>query len=588
MAEEKRKMSPETEAIIDRLKREGQLTRNSEGNSIKSIKMNLEKFTEAFSAIQTNTAETAKILSDSFVDSSTEVIKKVDETLTDMTDEQKAAELQRRKDVQAQAVKDKENAREKGSAEIGLKNILSKGLGKISDGFAAVKKDPWGSLLNIGKWAIIVPVLVGAIKGVLDLIFGENKMAEVYTKIADSKFIKALSSSSWGTITAGLLAFVGIKWLAMKSALMLAAKVMSMGSGAAAAAGGGGPLAPGRTVKDGDGKDGKKPGKSKSKFRLGKSGKIGLVVAGGVGLYSLLAGGEEEDEIPLEDELAQINKDADAKELEVKENILDNFEKERVTVTDALVEATVAGGLGAFGGPVAAGIAATSSLAFSGVMRLGQGVNDYFNDIDELSNETESLIRDEQKKLEDITDPAERAAKLAETNAALQAERDRIAEEAGAVDTTLAELQALKEGGKNSIGFYKRGNQSINERRLNRMIEDAEEQRVLFQKQMSNADIILQSRQPADVAVADVPVAATENVEILPSTVERDIKQAIADKGGAPVNITNHYYNKGGDTVLTQQSDNRIASNSNKSVLYNGAGGGGNIGSGSLPTGAHA
>ena len=586
MAEEKKKMSPETEAIIDRLKREGQLTRNSEGNSIKSIKMNLEKFTEAFSAIQTNTAETAKILSDSFVDSSTEVIKKVDETLTDMTDEQKAAELQRRKDVQAQAVKDKENAREKGSAEIGLKNILSKGLGKISDGFAAVKKDPWGTLLNIGKWAIIVPILVGAIKGVLDLIFGENKMAEIYAKIADSKFIKALRSNSWATITAGLLTFVGIKWLAMKTAMMAAAKVMSMGSGAAAAAGGGGPLAPGRTVKDGDGKDGKKPGKSKSKFRLGKSGKIGLVVAGGVGLYSLLAGGEDEDEIALEDELAQINKDAGAKELEVKENILDNFEKERVTVTDALVEATVAGGFGALGGGfVGAGIAATGSLAFSGITRLGQGVNDYFNDIDELSNETESLIRDEQKKLEDITDPAERAAKLAETNAALQAERDRIAEEAGAVDTTLAELQALKEGGKNSIGFYKRGNQSINERRLNRMIEDAEEQRVLFQKQMSNADIILESRQPADVAV---PVATTENVEILPSTVERDIKQAIADKGGAPVNITNHYYNKGGDTVLTQQSDNRIASNSNKSVLYNGAGGGGNIGSGSLPTGAFA
>ena len=584
MAEEKKKMSPETEAIIDRLKREGQLTRNSEGNSIKSIKMNLEKFTEAFSAIQTNTAETAKILSDSFVDSSTEVIKKVDETLTDMTDEQKAAELQRRKDVQAQAVKDKENAREKGSAEIGLKNILSKGLGKISDGFAAVKKDPWGTLLNIGKWAIIVPILVGAIKGVLDLIFGENKMAEIYAKIADSKFIKALRSNSWATITAGLLTFVGIKWLAMKTAMMAAAKVMSMVSGAGAAARAVPGAVMGPPVPDGkDGKPGKKP---KSKFKLGKSGKIGLIVAGGVGLYSLLAGGEDEDEIALEDELAQINKDAGAKELEVKENILDNFEKERVTVTDALVEATVAGGFGALGGGfVGAGIAATGSLAFSGITRLGQGVNDYFNDIDELSNETESLIRDEQKKLEDITDPAERAAKLAETNAALQAERDRIAEEAGAVDTTLAELQALKEGGKNSIGFYKRGNQSINERRLNRMIEDAEEQRVLFQKQMSNADIILESRQPADVAV---PVATTENVEILPSTVERDIKQAIADKGGAPVNITNHYYNKGGDTVLTQQSDNRIASNSNKSVLYNGAGGGGNIGSGSLPTGAFA
>ena len=48
MAEEttKKKLSPQTEAIVDRLKREGSLTRNGgDGkNSIKQVNVNLEKF----------------------------------------------------------------------------------------------------------------------------------------------------------------------------------------------------------------------------------------------------------------------------------------------------------------------------------------------------------------------------------------------------------------------------------------------------------------------------------------------------------------------------------------------------------------
>ena len=75
-----KKLSPETEAIIDRLKREGQLTRNSEGNSIKSIKINLEKFADAFTAIQKSTEDTARIMTENFVDGNTEILKKGDDT----------------------------------------------------------------------------------------------------------------------------------------------------------------------------------------------------------------------------------------------------------------------------------------------------------------------------------------------------------------------------------------------------------------------------------------------------------------------------------------------------------------------------
>ena len=47
----KKNLSPETEAIVARLKSEGDLVRNSGTNSIKEIKINLEKFADAFTQI---------------------------------------------------------------------------------------------------------------------------------------------------------------------------------------------------------------------------------------------------------------------------------------------------------------------------------------------------------------------------------------------------------------------------------------------------------------------------------------------------------------------------------------------------------
>lgn len=43
----KKNLSPETEAIVARLKSEGDLVRNSGTNSIKAITINLDKFTDA-------------------------------------------------------------------------------------------------------------------------------------------------------------------------------------------------------------------------------------------------------------------------------------------------------------------------------------------------------------------------------------------------------------------------------------------------------------------------------------------------------------------------------------------------------------
>lgn len=55
-------ISKETEAIIERLKAEGQLTRNSGSHSIRSVKVQLEKFEGVFNSISTNIAEQTNLL----------------------------------------------------------------------------------------------------------------------------------------------------------------------------------------------------------------------------------------------------------------------------------------------------------------------------------------------------------------------------------------------------------------------------------------------------------------------------------------------------------------------------------------------
>ena len=81
--------------------------------------------------------------------------------------------------------------------------------------------------------------------------------------------------------------------------------------------------------------------------------------------------------------------------------------------------------------------------------------------------------------------------------------------------------------------------------------------------------------------------AAAAKPNILPDVEERDKKQTVA-AGGFALNITNNYYNKGGDTMVQNKSDNRVSSqNSTNAVVF--GGGGGRFGGGTgLPTGAMA
>lgn len=617
MAEEttKKKLSPETEAIIDRLKREGKLTRNSDGNSIKSIKINLEKFADAFTAIQKSTEDTARIMTENFVEGNTEILKKVDESLEGLTDEQKKAELERRKKAKEEAIANKENQREQTVAEKALRATLIEGFGGLKKGFMAVKKDPWGSLLNIGKWALIIPVLAGAIKGVLDLMFGDSEMAKFYKDINNSAFMKFVKDHPWASFGAGLVVFAGLKWAKMYTAMMAAAATLGVsGGGTDVVAGGGG----------GKGKGLKDRLKNLLKTTKGKGGLAGIVLltVGGI-TYAVMD--DDDEPVDVDEEVKRIRRENEVKEQEVIKGKIDSYkttlERDRTTFGDVLTGTLISAGIGGAIGNVPGAI---SGAIFGAVTGLGQvaweAYDDMKNDIDNIPNELESLLKAEKFKMADksgrnrqfqLSD--QQKDDLAKANDDLiQKIIDDLVGTIAGQDTNLANLEAALGG---EVTRQRKGSSRvfsdyvtmpdgtlIKKSEAEKQLADLKEERLLREQQLISSRNILKARKGEEQAIQDNVQAVEDNtttvnkktveikdtpqaeVDIKPSTEERERKQNVA-AGGFALNITNNYYNKGGDTVVQNQSDNRVASTKNTAIRADGGGGGGSRFGGSLPTG---
>ena len=119
----KKDLSPETEAIVKRLIREGELVRNDGKHSIKEIRIDLGKFTDAFAAIKISSEQTAKVLTDSW-EGNEALLKNIDESLVGLNDTEKDAELARR----AQAKKDSIANKEKSAESMFGAKVLEKNL----------------------------------------------------------------------------------------------------------------------------------------------------------------------------------------------------------------------------------------------------------------------------------------------------------------------------------------------------------------------------------------------------------------------------------------------------------------------------
>jgi hypothetical protein len=625
MAEEN--LSPESQVIVDRLVREGELLRNKEDRSNKSIKETLlDKFAPVLDQISINTTQTAKSLgvAEAAAAGNTEKLETLGEEIAKMNADEKKALEEKLKKEREDAIKKKESDREN---MIGFGNIsknLKSGFEGLKSGFKAIKEDPLGSLMNIGKWALILPLVAGAAKGLLDSIFGEDSVITFFKDIYDSPFMKLVRNHPWASLGTALLAMAAVNWTQMYLSMMAAARTMGVRNvptvvpGTPGKPGGpAGPPAPkGTGLKNG----------LRNFLKMGR-GKGLYVTLAASGALMLLGG---EDDIDMEAELNNINRDLNKEEQKAKDEMLTNFENERrglgTIITNTLGGAAVGGATGAVFG----GVGALPGALFGAIGGLFTGIgevawdayDDYKNDIDELPNQLEEMLKNEESEMYNKGPRGRRGSK--KTDAEIKANAEKINKDIEGIITGLREqiygkdgvggiadevtqLEALlaegpntsfKRGRNRKVKGYLFNGRSYTEDEFKKLVEDQKRERVIREKQLAASERMLELRRGEAETVeklneseenlaevnkdtADKKAAGTD---IEPETTARDRRQTIAS-GGFALNIVNNYYNKGGDTVVSNQSDNRVSSNKSTGVVMAGPGGGSAF-SASMPNGA--
>ena len=611
-----KELSPETQGIVNNLIREGERVRNWGKELIKETTINLDKFTGAFAAIQINTEQTTKAITESWKGNEAQ-LKNIDERLDAQFDEWQDVEKARSDQAKRDSIEDKENKSESGILAQSLKTTLSMGFKGLKDGFMAVKKDPWGTLLSIGKWAIILPILAGAIKGLLDKMFGEGEMAKFYDRISNSPFAKIAMEYPIATLLGSLAAMAGLKWAVVYRMMESAAKNMGV---------------KGDSVVGTDGKDGKKGG---GRFKgLGKN--VLKMVKGNLAITAITSGGllllsnmDDGDTTDVASEMAALDAEYSDKEKVAKDKMLTGFENDRAGISDVILGTLGGAGTGAaFGFVTGGGVGALPGAVFgaltgffTSVGQVGyEAYQDFKHDIDEVPNELEAALKYEmsQNKLSLQYGRTEQAAELTRKTTEgmkkfVKELRANMTTDAIFGDANIAALEAASKSeitakstgtgrNKSTDEYVMFGGELVKLSSINERLEEAKKTRVNRERQLKASERLLELRL-GEVESVETSVdnannlnaqidevaakAAAAKPNILPDVEERDKKQTVA-AGGFALNITNNYYNKGGDTMVQNKSDNRVSSqNSTNAVVFGGGGGrfGGGIG---LPSGAMA
>ena len=611
-----KELSPETQGIVNNLIREGERVRNWGKELIKETTINLDKFTGAFAAIQINTEQTTKAITESWKGNEAQ-LKNIDERLDAQFDEWQDVEKARSDQAKRDSIEDKENKSESGILAQSLKTTLSMGFKGLKDGFMAVKKDPWGTLLSIGKWAIILPILAGAIKGLLDKMFGEGEMAKFYDRISNSPFAKIAMEYPIATLLGSLAAMAGLKWAIVYRMMESAAKNMGV---------------KGDSVVGTDGKDGKKGG---GRFKgLGKN--VLKMVKGNLAITAITSGGllllsnmDDGDTTDVASEMAALDAEYSDKEKVAKDKMLTGFENDRAGISDVILQTLGGAGTGAaFGFVTGGGVGALPGAVFgaltgffTSVGQVGyEAYQDFKHDIDEVPNELEAALKYEmsQNKLSLQYGRTEQAAELTRKTTEgmknfVNDLRANMTTDAIFGDANIAALEAASKSeitakstgtgrNKSTDEYVMFGGELVKLSSINERLEEAKKTRVNRERQLKASERLLELRL-GEVESVETSVdnannlnaqidevaakAAAAKPNILPDVEERDKKQTVA-AGGFALNITNNYYNKGGDTMVQNKSDNRVSSqNSTNAVVFGGGGGrfGGGIG---LPSGAMA
>ena len=118
-----KELSPETQGIVNNLIREGERVRNDGKELIKATTINLDKFADAFTAIQIGTEQTTKALTDSWKGNEA-LLKNIDESLDAQFDEWQDVEKARSDQAKRDSIEDKENKSESGILAQSLKQLF--------------------------------------------------------------------------------------------------------------------------------------------------------------------------------------------------------------------------------------------------------------------------------------------------------------------------------------------------------------------------------------------------------------------------------------------------------------------------------
>jgi len=517
-------MSPETEAIVNQLKEEGEALRSKGPDSIKEVKVELAKFngvfnemSQAFKGISQSSAAAASLAEQ-------------EAKLRALSDE----ERQKYYEVEAEnAKRDQETAKRKSIADLKAQkkadrnnNSLIKSMKSIFGGIAGFFKR-WGNLLVGGAFAYEF------IAGMIEEQFG----VEIPT-IADGfrKLVDFLGKVEWDKVAAGFATIASLVVLGKILAGVGSAALGILGLKSLLGRGGTPPVVNPGTAGAGGGRNQPPPRTPPRNFTIDddgnpRSNRTGQLLTGGARETALrTAAGDRAANSwwnRTKNSLLRSKKPGmvgagitaatvigliDEQELEAantaEADLLAAIEARDTGISDLVTDTVISAGVGAgtgaavgaLGMGVGAGPGALAGAISGAAWGFGTsallGVKRWFEDsgegIDELPNSVEDALRAEQDAI---------GGSVEEQLAALTAVRDAakkfVDDNTEALNTSIEEvnsLQAILDAEPNATGTYTVNGRSVTKRRLERMIAEAEEDRDLLQRQVDTSSNILQRR----------------------------------------------------------------------------------------------
>lgn len=488
-------LSLETQAILDRLKREGDLLRNSGTNSIKSVKVELAKFSGLFESISSTIESQVETLREAagFSEDATAAQQRQNDLLEAAgITAQEQAELERRR-FQTEQLKADQDYKDQEEREAARKKNEKGFFSKLSGFFS---RDTFGKIISGIKWAAIagIALTVGYqfVAGILEGMGVDVKKFEEGFVDGFNGFIKFLKDVDWDAWTKALsdpLTLAGI------AGLSLLPSALGFASDAALTAAALKGLRTPTTVPMPDGPDGKPktPKPDVPDTKKGKLPKIQLksLLNWRTALLSAVGTGL----IAYSGEIGEFFKD-DASDVS-KDDIMNTPVESNAS--------TIAGfaSLGMMFGPKGLLVGALVGGAYVLGKTLYNAVDDAINDLGSLPNELESVLKTEQNPqlLRRAKAQAQRTGVAMKTfEEVAQGTVERLNTE---IEQSSAELEELKNAPLDTKGLSRGGVQAAQRRREN-TIKALEEEIALRQKQLETVEQTLLERREQGVADFDI------------------------------------------------------------------------------------